>query len=135
MANKFKNVTAPNATRAMLAAKFDELKSSTEQLSEGHELDYAYWLISSISKKPYQFHIGGPLRIFPDWANPDQQTLIVGPEPVPPTPAAEPAYSSEGEGVGVTIHLAPTGTIKRTPARATVQCPNCKHQLKINISL
>jgi hypothetical protein len=134
MANEFKNAKAPNATRAMLTAKINELKSSTDQLSEGHELDYAYWLVSAISKKPYQFHIGGPLRIFPDWTN-DRQAIIVGPEPVPTNPAAEPADSPGGEGVGVTIQLAPDGIMKRIPSKTTVQCPNCKHKLKIDISL
>ena len=122
MANKIKYVTVPNATRGMLAAKLDELKSSIDQLDEGHLLDQAYGIISSISMKPYQFHIAGPLQIFPDSTDPDR-ALIIGPDPIPPSTIPTPAAESA------------SGNIEGNPARATIECPNCHRKLKIKISL
>jgi len=120
MANKIKYVTVPNATREMLAAKLDELKSSVDQLDEGHLLDQAYGIISSISMKPYQFHIAGPLQIFPDSTDPYRE-LIIGPVPVPAPPSTTPAAE-------------PASGVEKRVSMATIECPNCSHKLKIKIS-
>jgi hypothetical protein len=61
MANEFENAKPPQVTKEMLAAKIDELRSSADRL-EGHRLGHAYRIVSSISRKPYQFYITSPDR-------------------------------------------------------------------------
>jgi hypothetical protein len=130
MANEFENVKLPQVTREMLAAKIDDLKSSADLL-EGHELDHAYRIVSSISRKPYQFHITGPVRIVPGWPDSDWLAEIVGPVAVPVP-----------DGPGTIKVVGPVSAAETTNFLAvgsgegpTVECPNCKHKLRINLSV
>jgi hypothetical protein len=129
MAYEYDDAAALPVTREMLVAKIDELKSSAYQL-EGHELGHAYRLISSISKKPYQFNINGPFQILPDRTDVDRTFLIVGPDPVLPPSLPSPPLGPPGRRRGGGVRVAPGST-----TGASVDCPNCGHKLKIDLSL
>jgi hypothetical protein len=136
MANEFQNAQGPRVTREMLAAKIDELKSSATQL-EGHQLGHVYGIVSSISKNPYQFHIKGPVKILPDWGNPDWTAEVAGPVHVPPPKVPTLPTSVAGPIVfpaDDNFRFVAVGSAEDTPG-ATLECPHCKHKLTIHLSL
>jgi len=96
-----------------LAQRIAKIKDSTSQLS-GSELISAHKIISSISDRPFEFKISGPVKVVP-W---DITTSLAG-------PIAAPAEDEE---------IVLSGVMPSHSATATIACPKCGHAVKVKLS-